>query len=162
MGRPVYLQADPDEDLLFWRLSQGSTRERYIGPTHVVGLASDREPPHFLVAPLPVGFAERRGPAYPSSHLRTTTPPPQHIAYTLAVDFTDDASYLEVPIRITGREFWGYDRDTPVYVVQVVWSCFGVELSRWELESIMQNEFPGLFHGPVFRSQFSWWPNGPF
>ncbi|KAF5933499.1 hypothetical protein HYC85_029670 [Camellia sinensis] len=154
MERSVYLQADPDEDLLFWRLSRDSTRERYIGPTHVVGLAPDIEPPHFLVAPLPVGFAERRGPAYPSSHLRTTTPPPQHIVYTPAVDFTDGASYLETPIRITGREFWGYDHGTPVYVVQIVWSCFGVELSGWEFESSMQSEFPELFHGPVFRGQF--------
>ncbi|CAL5355104.1 unnamed protein product [Camellia sinensis] len=154
---------DPDEDFLFWRLSRGSTRERYIGPTRVVGLASDLEQPHFLVAPLPLGFAERRGHAYPSSHMRTTTPPPQHIVHTSAMDFTNSASYLEVPVRITRREFWGYDHGAPVYIVQVVWSCSGIEHSGWEFESLMQSEFAELFHGLVFRSQFSWWwTNSPF
>ncbi|THG14782.1 hypothetical protein TEA_027327 [Camellia sinensis var. sinensis] len=118
-------------------LGRGNTRERYIGPTHIVGLAPDLEQPHFLVAPLPLGFAERRGHAYPSNHNRTTTPLPQHVVYTPAVDFTNSALYLEAPIRITGREFWGYDHGVPVYIVQVVWSCFGIKHSGWEFESLM-------------------------
>ncbi|CAL5428759.1 unnamed protein product [Camellia sinensis] len=115
---------------------------------HVVGLVHL----HFLVAPLPPGFVERRRNIYPNSHIRTITPPPQHIIQTPAVDYTDSTTYLEMLVRLTGRQFWGYDHGILIYMVQVVWRCFGIELSGWEFESHVQQDFPWLFHGPVFQS----------
>lgn len=48
-------------------------------------------------------------------------------------------------MHITGQHLWGYAADIPIYLVLVVWRCFGVELSGWEFEHHMQLQYPWLF-----------------
>ncbi|CAL5430192.1 unnamed protein product [Camellia sinensis] len=127
MGRPIYMQTNPtDVPYLLWRQSRAYTRERFFGPTCVLGLTPGYDCPHYIIGHLPLDFVARRGNVYPKDYIFTNVPNLLEIINIQNVYFSNDLSYIEIPGWIVDRVFLGYIQSVPIYTVQVAWICFGV------------------------------------
>ncbi|GMP54125.1 hypothetical protein CsSME_00019385 [Camellia sinensis var. sinensis] len=91
MGRPIYIQVDPtDVPHLLWRHSLVHTHRCFLGPSRVLGVAPGHNRPHYIIGPLPLEFATRRGNVYPEDYIFTTVPNPLEIINIQNVDFDND------------------------------------------------------------------------
>ena len=116
MGRLVYLRVIPTEvDTQWWSVDAMSALDRFLEPTRVVGMAPSQEYPRYLVAPLPLEFITQEGKAFLSDHIQARVLSPQNLIDTQAIDFGDITTCVEVPVRIIGRELWGYEAGIPIY-----------------------------------------------
>ncbi|GMP44599.1 hypothetical protein CsSME_00013465 [Camellia sinensis var. sinensis] len=91
MSRLIYIQADPtDVPHLLWRQSRVDTRDRFLGPTRVLGVASGHNRQYYIIGPLPPDFVTKRGNVYLEDYIFTTVPNPLEIINIQNVDFNND------------------------------------------------------------------------
>ena len=68
-----------------------------------------------------------------------------HVLQPQAVEISEDLTYEEYPVAIVDRQVRQL-RTKEIPMVKVFWSNHTVEDCTWEIEAVMRESYPYLFH----------------
>ncbi|XP_024017136.1 uncharacterized protein LOC112090321 [Morus notabilis] len=137
-GEFILLKVPPRKGVVHFGI-KGKLAPRYVGPFPIVqrvGVVAYR-----LALPLELSHV------YDVFHvfmLRKSQPDPEAMVQWYDVPIQYDATYEEALVQILDRKMKSLcHREIPL--MKVLWQHHGVEKATWELETMMQEQYPHLF-----------------
>ncbi|XP_028090928.1 uncharacterized protein LOC114291095 [Camellia sinensis] len=121
---------------------RGKLSPRFVGPFEVldrIGEVAYR----LALPPSLVGVHN----VFHVSMLRKYIPDPSHVIDHAPLQFKEDLTYEEHPIRIADRKEQVLRRRV-IHYVKVQWSNHSEREATWELEDEMRQKYPQLFETP--------------
>ncbi|XP_057985462.1 uncharacterized protein LOC131170454, partial [Hevea brasiliensis] len=138
IGDHVFLRVSPMKGIMRFG-KKGKLSPRFVGPFEIlerIGAVAYR-------LALPPGFAHVHL-VFHISMLRKYVPDPSHVLQPQTIQFRDDMSYEEQPVKILDRQIrklWSKE----VALVKVLWHNHSSSEATWEAESEMRAKYPHLF-----------------
>ncbi|XP_035540223.1 uncharacterized protein LOC118344209 [Juglans regia] len=118
---------------------KGKLSLRYVGPFEIL----DRIGPVAYRVALPPALSGVHN-VFHVSMLRKYVPDPTHVIDYEPLQFQENLTYTEEPIRIVERKDQVL-RNRTIPLVKVVWKNHSISEASWELEEEMQVRYPHLF-----------------
>ena len=84
-------------------------------------------------------------PVFHVSMLSKYIPDPSHVLQLQTVEINENLTYEEYPVAIVDRQVRQL-RTKEIPMVKVLWSNHTVEDCTWEMEAVMRESYPYLFH----------------
>ena len=141
VGNHVLLKVSPTKGVMRFGV-RGKLSPRYVGPFEIlekIGAVAYR-------LALPPSLAGVHN-VFHVSMLRKYVPDPNHVVELGPLQFREDLSYEEQPVKVVDRKEQVLRRRIIPYV-KVQWSNHSEREATWELEEIMKVKYPQLFQDP--------------
>ena len=138
MGDKVFLKVSLWRGIIRFGV-KAKLRPRYIGPFEI--LERIGEATYRLALPPKLSHVHN---VFHVSMLRKYEPDSSHVVSYEEIEVNEDATYVEEPVQIVGREERKL-RNREIPVVKVIWRHHGQDEATWELEAEIRKHYPHLF-----------------
>ncbi|XP_027169389.1 uncharacterized protein LOC113769107 [Coffea eugenioides] len=115
-------------------------KPRYIGPFEIL----KRIGTVVYQLQLPSSMAKIHN-VFHVSTLKKYYPDPSHVLQLEGIEVDESLTYEEGPVKVLEREVKEL-RNKKIPLVKILWKNHGIEEATWELEEVMQEKYPELFH----------------